>query len=193
MQKRFSGLVAAAVLAGGLVAVGPARAADEYAVDPMHSGVNFKISHLGLSWIHGRFNSYFGSFALDAADPGKSSFALTIKTESIDTNNAKRDEHLKSPDFFNAKDFPAITFKSTAVKPAKEGYEVTGDLTLHGATKPVTFMLLGGRKAEFPKGVQRTGFSMEFVLKRSEFDMKKFGEMLGDDVHVAVSFEGTKK
>lgn len=193
MQKRFSGLVAAAVLAGGLVAVGPAWAADEYAVDPMHSGVNFKISHLGLSWIHGRFNSYSGSFTLDAADPGKSSFTLTIKTGTIDTNNAKRDEHLKSPDFFNAKDFPAIAFKSTAVKPAKEGYEVTGDLTLHGVTKPVTFMLLGGRKAEFPKGVQRTGFSMELVLKRSEFEMKKFGEMLGDDVHVAVSFEGTKK
>ncbi len=193
MQKRFSGLVAAAVLAGGWITVGPARAADEFAVDPMHSGVNFKISHLGLSWIHGRFDNYSGSFTLDGADPGKSSFTLTIKTESIDTNNSKRDDHLRSPDFFNAKQFPAITFKSTAVKPAKDGYEVTGDLTLHGVTKPVTFTLLGGRKAEFPKGVQRTGFSTELVLKRSEFGMTKFGEMLGDDVHVAVSFEGTKK
>lgn len=198
MPKRFPGLVAAVVLAGGWVVAGPARTADEYAVDPMHSGVNFKISHLGLSWIHGRFNSYSGSFTLDAADPGKSdpgksSFTLTIKTESIDTNNAKRDEHLRAPDFFNAKQYPTITFKSTAVKPAKEGYEVTGDLTLHGVTKPVTFTLVGGRKAEFPQGVQRTGFSMEFVLKRSEFGMTKFGDMLGDDVHVAVSFEGTKK
>ncbi len=193
MHKRFPGLVFAAVLVGGLVATVPARAADEYTVDPMHSGVNFKISHLGLSWIHGRFDNYSGSFTLDLADPAKCSFGLTIKAESIDTNNAKRDEHLRSPDFFNAKQFPAITFKSTSVKPVKDGYAVTGDLTLHGVTKPVTLTLLGGRKAEFPKGVQRTGFSTELVLKRSEFGMVKFGEALGDDVHIAVSFEGTKK
>jgi polyisoprenoid-binding protein YceI len=193
MQKRFLGLVVAAVLVGGLVAAMPARAADEYTVDPMHSGVHFKISHLGLAWIHGRFNQYSGNFTLDPADSGKCAFAMMIKTESIDTNNTKRDDHLRSPDFFNAKQFPAISFKSTAIKPSKDGYEVTGDLTMHGVTKPVTLTLVGGGKAEFPKGVQRTGFSTELVLKRSEFGMVKFSEALGEDVHIAVSFEGTRK
>jgi polyisoprenoid-binding protein YceI len=173
------------------VAGAPARA-DEYAMDPMHSGVTFKISHLGLSWIHGRFDNFAGTFTLDP-DASRCAFSLDIKADSIDTANAKRDEHLRSPDFFNVKQFPSITFKSTVVKPVKDGYEVTGDLTMHGATRSVTFPLLGGRTAEFPKGVQRTGFSTELVLKRSEFGIDKFAEALGDDVHIAISFEGTKK
>jgi polyisoprenoid-binding protein YceI len=170
----------------------PARAADEYAIDLAHAGAHFKISHLGLSWIHGRFNDLSGSFTIDP-DAGKCSFALTIKAESIDTAVAKRDEHLRSPDFFNVKQFPAITFKSTVVKPIKDGYEVTGDLTMHGVTKSVTFSLLGGRTAEFPKGVQRTGFSTDLVLKRGEFGIDKFAGALPDEVYVSISFEGTKK
>ncbi len=172
------------------VASASARAAENYAIDPMHTAVTFKISHLGLSWVHGRFNDVSGSFILDA---DKSSFVLNIKPESVDTGNAKRDEHLRSPDFLNVKQFPAFSFKSTAVKPVKDGYEVTGDLTLHGATQPVTFTLLGGRKAEFPKGVQRTGYSTELKIKRSAFGMDKMLEAIGDEVHIAISFEGTKK
>jgi polyisoprenoid-binding protein YceI len=170
----------------------PAQAADEYTVDTAHASVTFKISHIGLSWVYGRFNEFSGSFTIDP-DPAKCSFALTIKAASIDTANPKRDDHLRSPDFFNVKQFPTISFKSTAVKAGKDGYEVTGDLTMHGVTKPVTFALVGGRSAQFPKGVQRTGFSTEFVLKRADFGIDKFGEALGEDVPVAVSFEGTKK
>ena len=158
-----------------------------------HTAASFNISHIGISWTHGRFDDVSGNFSIDPGDPSKSSFALTIKAESIDTGNAKRDQHLKSPDFFNVKQFPAITFKSTAIKAAKDGYEVTGDFTLHGVTKPVTLTLEGGKKAEFPKGVQRTGYSTDLTLKRSDFGMDKFVGMLGDDVHIAVSFEGTKK
>jgi polyisoprenoid-binding protein YceI len=180
------------VLGFAFVAVGPARAADEYVVDAMHTGVQFKISHLGLSWTQGRFNDIAGSFTLDA-DPAKCSFRLTIKPASIDTNNKKRDEHLRSPDFFNVKQYPTIKFESTAVKATKDGYQVTGDLTLHGVTKSVTFALTGGRKAEFPKGVQRTGFSTELVVKRSDFGMDKFTEAIGDKVYLAISFEGAKK
>jgi polyisoprenoid-binding protein YceI len=189
MHRRLLGAVVVAVLC----VAAPAWSADDYVVDGMHSGVNFKISHLGLSWIHGRFNDFSGTFTIDPADAGKSSFGMTIKAESIDTNNQKRDDHLRSPDFFNAKQFPAITFKSTAVKATKGGYQVTGDLTLHGVTRSITFDLVGGKPAEFPKGVQRTGYSTELVLKRSEFGVDKFAEMLSDEVHVAISFEGTKK
>ncbi len=196
MSKRSkrNGVVGLAVsLAITLLTAGVARAAENYEIDGMHSGVTFKISHVGLSWVFGRFNDFAGNFTLDAANPAGNSFAMTIKSESIDTNNRKRDEHLASPDFFNVKQFPAIAFQSTSVKPTKDGYEVTGDLTMHGATKPVTFTLKGGRSAEFPKGVRRTGFATQLVLKRSDFGIDKFAEMLGDDVYVEVSFEGTLK
>jgi polyisoprenoid-binding protein YceI len=192
MPARFFTTVLAVILLGLLGVTGPA-AADDYTIDEAHSAVTFKLSHLGLSWVHGRFNDFNGNFTIDPDNAAKCAFALTIKAESIDTNNTKRDGHLRSPDFFNVKQFPAITFKSTAVKGIKDGYDVTGDLTLHGVTKPVTFQLVGGRKAEFPKGVQRTGFSTEVTLKRVDFGMDKFAGAVGDDVHIAVSFEGTKK
>jgi polyisoprenoid-binding protein YceI len=171
----------------------PARAGQDYAVDPMHTAITFKISHLGLSWVYGRFNDFSGAFTLDPADPGKSSFTMTIKTESIDTGNKKRDDHLRSPDFFNVKQIPAMSFKSTAVRMVDGTIEVTGDFTLHGVTKPITFTLKGGRMAEFPKGVQRTGYSTELSIKRSEFGMDKLTDAIGDTVYLAISFEGVKK
>lgn len=188
-ELRF--FVAVVLLAAG--GSSPARAADDYAIDPTHSGVNFKISHLGLSWVSGRFDDYSGSFAIDSSDPAKCAFELTIKADSIDTNNKNRDGHLRGPDFFNAKQFPVISFKSTSVEASKDGYQVTGDLTLHGVTRSVNFALTGGKKAEFPKGIQRTGFSTEVTIKRADFGIDKFAGAVGDDVHVAISFEGTKK
>ena len=173
--------------------LGAAVSADDYALDTAHSGVTFKISHLGLSHIFGRFNDFTGDFTLDSGDAAKSSFKLNIKSQSIDTNNAGRDNHLRSPDFFNVKQFPAITFASTAVKPIEGGYEVTGDLTLHGETKPVTFALKGGKTAEFPPRTIRTGYSTELVLKRSDFGVGRPMAALGDDVFISISFEATKK
>jgi polyisoprenoid-binding protein YceI len=168
-------------------------AADDYAIDAAHSGVTFHISHLNLSNVYGRFDNFSGGFTLDSSDPSRSSFKLSIKTESVDTNNAGRDNHLRSPDFFNAKQFPTISFTSTSVKPIEGGYEVTGDLTLHGETKPITFSLNGGGSAEFPKGVRRTGFSTNFTVKRSDFGVGKPMPVLGDEVSVSIGFEGTKK
>lgn len=166
--------------------------ADDYNVDPAHSGVAFKISHLGLSWTQGRFNTFDGAFRVDR-DPSKCAFAFNIQTESIDSGNAKRDEHLRSPDFFNTKQFPLITFKSTAFTPVDGGYEITGDLTLHGVTKAVVFEVKGGGSAEFPQGVQRTGYTTNFVLKRSEFGMNTMTGPVGDEVYVSISFEGIKR
>jgi polyisoprenoid-binding protein YceI len=174
----------------GLFTIAAPAHADEFTLDAAHSAVTFKISHIGLSWTHGRFNDVSGTFTIDK---DKSAFALNIKTESIDTGVPKRDEHLRSPDFFNAKQFPAISFKTTSAKSVDGGYEVTGDLTLHGVTKPVTFTLKGGRTAEFPKGVTRTGFSTELTIKRSDFGMDKAKEAIGDEVYISISFEGTKK
>jgi polyisoprenoid-binding protein YceI len=188
MQKRFPVALIAAVLVAS-----PALAADTYAIDPVHSGVSFKIGHLGLSNVHGRFDDFGGGFTIDP-DASKCSFEVTIKTESVDTNNKQRDTHLRSPDFFNSKQFPEITFRSTAVKAVEGGYEVTGDLTLHGVTKPVTFSLKGGKTAEFPKGVTRTGYTGDLVIKRSDFEIAKgIGDALGDEVQVSIGIEGTKK
>ena len=120
-------------------------------------------------------------------------FELSIKAESVNTNNKMRDEHLHSPDFFNTKQFPTLTFTSTKVKKVDGGYEVTGDLTMHGVTKPVTFTLKGGDKTvEFPKGKQRLGFTTTLTIKRSDFDMKNMLEAIGDEVHISIGVEGVK-
>ena len=186
-MRRF--LLGAALLAA---MVGFA-AADDYLVDGTHAAVYFKVSHAGISSTYGRFNDVSGTFAFDPADLAKSKFNLTIKADSIDTGNAKRDDHLRSPDFFNVKQYPALTFKSTEVKSVKNGFQVTGDLTLHGVTKSVTFPLTGGKTTEFPKGVKRIGFSTELTIKRSDFSMDKMLEAIGDEVPISISLEGTKK
>ncbi len=189
MLKRLTGFALAACLAA-ISSLSSSARADDYALDPAHTAVTFKVSHLGLSWTYGRFKGVAGSFTID---PAKTAFNLAIKVGSLDTDNAKRDEHLKSPDFFNEKQFPEIAFKSTGVKPIKDGYEVTGDLSMHGVTKSVTFNLVGGRTAEFPAGVQRTGYSTELAVKRSDFGMDKLKEAISDEVYISISFEGVKK
>ncbi|HEX5447187.1 MAG TPA: YceI family protein [Pirellulales bacterium] len=167
-----------------------ARAADEYEIDAMHASVTFKASHLGLSWTHGRFNQLSGGFNLSSKSP---SFSLTIKADSIDTNNSKRDDHLRSPDFLDVKQFPTITFKSTSAHKTGDSYEIEGKFTMHGVTKPLKFKLIGGETAEFPKGVERTGFSTELTIARSAYGMDQMLDAIADDVHIEISFEGTKK
>lgn len=170
-----------------------ARGADTYTVDPVHSSISFMISHQGISNIHGRFNDFSGEVTLDKADPSKSSFALSIPIESIDTNNVKRDEHLRAPDYFNAKQFPSMDFRSTDVKAVDGGYEVTGELTLHGVTKPVSFTLQGGDKViEFPKGKQRIGLVSNFSIRRSEFGVDAELKGLGDEVPIFIGLEAVK-
>lgn len=191
MHVRNFALAALALTVVGF-ASGAARA-QEYALDTTHAAVTFQVSHLGLSWTSGRFKEIGGSFRVDAANPARTAFAITAKADSLDTDNAKRDEHLRGPDFFDTRQNPVVGFRSTSVKPLEGGYQVTGDLTLHGVTKPVTVNLFGGKTAEFPQGVHRTGFSGEFKIKRSEFGMDKMLEAIGDEVHVTVSFEGTHK
>ena len=168
-------------------------AAENFSVDPVHSSVTFKAEHMGISWIHGRFNSFSGNFAYDKANPAKSTFELTIKADSIDTANEGRDKHLKSGDFFDAGQFATLSFKSTSVKSVKDGLEVKGDFTMHGQKKPISFILKGGKEIEF-QGKKRIGFWTDLTIKRSEFGMAdKMPGMLGDEIPVSVSFEGLGK
>ena len=192
MKRNVMAAALAAVVAMGL---GVAAAGDEYAIDPVHSGVTFQITHLDLTSVHGRFNDFAGTLSLDPSDPSKSSVKMTIKTASIDTNNALRDAHLKNPDYFNATQYPTIEFVSTSLAPIDGGYAVKGNMTLHGETKPISFELKGGKTAEFPRGTHRIGFTARFQVKRSEFGIspRTPATVLGDDVWVDIGFEAVKK
>lgn len=184
-----------ALVVGSLLPAGgsSASAADEYDYDLVHSSVSFKARHLGISWIHGRFNDVSGKFSLDREKPEKSTFALTIKADSVDTANKARDAHLRQPDYFDTKQFPTIEFKSTSTKVIKGGYEVTGNFTMHGTTKKIKLTLMGGKEHDFKK-VKRVAFSTELSLKRSDygFDKNAIGP-IGDEALIMIDCEGVRK
>lgn len=189
--------VGAAVLAASdrpaAPAVAPA-AEGTFELDPVHSYVMFQIRHLGASNSYGMFHEPSGKLVL-ATDPGASTLEISVPTEKVDTGNDKRDQHLRSPDFFSIKEFPVVTFKSTSFKPAGENaYDVTGDLTLHGVTKPVSAKLevLGTGKGM--KGEAIIGAETKFTIKRSDWGMKTYVKegALGDDVTLTVAIEGHK-
>lgn len=188
MRKLFS--IVALIL---FISTASLSQAQQYTLEAGHTAVTFQISHLGLSWTAGRFNKVEGEVSIDKAAPEKSTFSLTIASDSIDTGNEKRDEHLRSPDFFDVKQFPTITFVSTKVAPIENGYEVTGDLTMHGETKPVTFKLMGGGVKEMPPGTIRTGFTTNLVINRLDFGVGADNPALGNDVHTMISFEAVRK
>src|SRR5687768_15332170 len=136
-------LALAAALAASFAAALPASAKPEtFQIDAVHSAVIFRIKHLDASWVYGRFNSFAGSFTVDEENPAASKVSVAIDVASVDTGNKTRDDHLRTPDFFDVAQFPKITFESTAVKKAGDGlYDVTGNLSLHGAVKTVTIRM----------------------------------------------------
>lgn len=170
-----------------------ASGADTYKVDPVHSSLVFSTKHFGVTDFYGHFNEVTGTVTFDAADPSKSSVELTVPVESIDTHNEKRNQHLKSPDFFNAKQFPALTFKSTKVEGTGNSYKVTGDLTIHGVTKPIMIEFKKGADGKGGQGETRGGGETRFTIKRSDYDMKFMTGPVGDDVNIIVSLEGVKQ
>lgn len=168
--------------------------AETYSIDPVHSTAIYKVKHFGVSNVYGRFDDVTGTVLFDSADPAKSSVEVTIKTESLDTANPKRDAHVKGPDFLNAKQFPVMTFKSTAVKALDAGkYEITGDFTLHGVTKPLTVVWEKVGEGKGPMGDYRQGGETTFSIKRSDFGMTGMMGPVGDDVQITVSVEGVRQ
>ena len=170
-------------------------AAETYQIDPVQSFVLFKVSHLGAGYVWGRFTGGLtGTISTDPVAPEKSAVALEVKTDTLDTGFAQRDKDIKSPDFLNAKQFPVITFKSSSVqKLSDQLYSVTGDLTFHGVTKPVTVQANITGTGKGPKGEVRTGVEVHFTVKRSEFGVKYGLPALGDDVEMTVAAEGVRK
>jgi polyisoprenoid-binding protein YceI len=184
--------IGSALIAAFLFAT-PALAGDTYKLDPGHTFVGFQASHFGIGKVYGRFNTVSGSLVYDANDVSKSSITFEVETASIDTALPKRDDHLRGPDFFNAKQFPKLTFKSTKVGGTKDSLKVTGDLTMHGVTKSVTVdvKLVGAGKD--PWGNERVGFETMLKVKRSDFGMKYQLEAFGDETPIYVTLEGIKQ
>jgi polyisoprenoid-binding protein YceI len=170
-----------------------AYGADTYKVDPVHSSVVFGIKHNGVTNFYGAFKEISGTVTFDAADATKSSVELTVPVESVDTRSEKRDQHLKSPDFFNAKQFPAITFKSNKVEGSGDSYKISGDLTIHGVTKPITVDFKRGADGKGGQGKTVGGGEARFTIKRSDYDMKFMIGPLDDDVNIILSLEGAKQ
>lgn len=183
------------LLSAVLLSSASAFAVDTYIIDASHTAVVFKVNHLGFSDVYGQIPKVSGEFKVDEKKVEKSSLNVEMDMSSIITHDAKRDDHLKNADFFNVKEFPKMTFKSTGIKKSGSAYEITGQLTMHGVTKPLTFTFNRARTGKDPWGKTRTGGSAQFVVKRSEFGMNYMqGEnQVGDDVTVMLAVEGVKK
>jgi polyisoprenoid-binding protein YceI len=191
--KPFLPALILALLLPALAAAQPAI----YKVDADHSGVSFSIRHF-VSNVSGRFRDFDGVIKYDKANPSAASVEFTVKTASIDTTNNDRDEHLRSKDFFEVQKFPTLTFTSTQVV-AKDGttLEVTGNLTLHGVTRSVTFpvSLLGTVKT--PRG-EKAGFETTFKIDRKEYgllwnNVLDSGPVLGDEVKINIEIEANRQ
>ncbi len=186
-------LIGVSTLARPVHPVAAAAAAGSYKVDGTHSSVIFRVKHMNLAPFYGRFNEISGTFDFDPEDASKLAIDVEIKAESVDTNASRRDDHLKGPDFFNAKEFPTISFKSR--KASKDGdgrYQVTGDLTLHGVTRPVTLSVEHTGSGKNRRGAGVEGFEVTGTVKRSEFGMSYMLDGLGDEVRLMAGIEGAK-
>jgi polyisoprenoid-binding protein YceI len=191
--------LAALALGTALLSAGQAMAAD-YTIDKegQHAFVNFKISHLGYSYIYGSFKDWSGTFSFDAAKPEDSKINITLKTASVYTNHAERDKHISSKDFLDVATYPEATFKSTSVKSTgktadgKMTADVIGDLTLHGVTKPVVVKTTFLGEGKDPWGGYRAGFEGTTTIKRSDFGTMKDLGPASESLELIISFEGVK-
>ena len=184
-------LVGATVLT--LFASANVKAADTYKVDGVHSSVIFRCKHLNVGHVYGRFNKFSGTFQFGDKNVAECALQMEVKADSVDSGNGDRDRHLKGADFFSVKEFPTISFKSTAFKQIDDNnYEVTGDMTLHGETKPITVKLERLGTGKDPRGGARSGWESTFTIKRSDFGMKFMLQGISDEIKIIVAVEGTK-
>jgi polyisoprenoid-binding protein YceI len=187
---------AALLVAAGLTAAAASAQTSTWKIDSAHSGVEFRISHLGVSHVNGALHGVNGIVHLDEKDITQSSVEATIDANTVDTNETARDNHLKSPEFFNVAQYPTLTFKSTKLFKEDGKLKMTGDLTLAGVTKPVTLTVDGPAAPQ--KGMRGgivSGFSATGTLSRKDFNFgQKYGPpMLGDEVTFTIDLEIDKQ
>lgn len=179
-----------------IIATASIANAENYKIDSdkAHASINFRIKHLGYSWLYGRFNTFSGSFNIDRDNLEKSNVTVTIDPASVDTNYAERDKHLRSSDFLSVEEFPQATFKSTSLKlnDDKKSGVLTGDLTLHGVTKAIDIAVkLTGEGAD-KWGGYRAGFEGNTALTLKDFGIKDFAPA-ATEVEMILSIEGIRQ
>ncbi len=194
MTRRLLSSALAAVVAA------PAAAADVYTVDVPHSEVTFQVTHLTISKVRGRFKEFEGTVQVEPGSPELSSVEFRIKAASIDTEEPKRDDHLRSADFFDATNHPALVFKSTRVAPkGQDLYDVTGELTIRGNTKTITLPVKVAGPIQDPFGNTKLGFETTATINRKDFGvswsklMDNGGLVVSDEVAVTIALAVTKQ
>jgi len=199
-MNKFAMLGSSLALLGAVALSRPAVAETaEWALDGSHSRIGFSVSHMVVSSVSGRFKQFTGKVDLDEANPAKSQVDISVKVDSIDTDDAKRDEHLRSPEFFDSKKFPTLSFKSTKItKAAGKKYKLTGDLTIHGVTKNVTLDAELSDPVKSPWGKLVRSVKLLGKVKRSDFGLKwnktldSGGVLVGEDVTLDIQVEVNK-
>lgn len=188
-------LLGSSALAAVLALPLAGQAAD-YVIDTedQHASIVFKISHLGFSWMYGRFNSFEGQFSWDPDQPEASTVEVTIDTTSVDTNHAERDKHLRSADLLNARKHPTARFVSRAVAQTGEGeLEITGELTLNDVTRPITLNATLTGEGEDPWGNYRVGFEGQTTLRLKDFNISMDLGPQTQTVELILNVEGVRQ
>jgi polyisoprenoid-binding protein YceI len=192
LSKRFASLLVTAVLAAPLALAQTST----WVPDKAHSEVAFSVLHMGLANVRGRFGNITGTIVLNDADVTKSTVNVTIDTTTVDTGVAPRDADLKSDHFFDVAQFPTATFVSTSVSKTSDGLTISGNLTLHGVTKPVTLQAIGpnGPKVSMDKKTHM-GFTATTTIKRTDFGIAPTypAAAIGDDIQLIIDLDIAKQ
>lgn len=192
---KLKSLVAGAVLAGATLST-PALYAADYVIDTKgaHASINFRVSHLGYSWLEGRFNEFDGQFSFDEANPEASKVTVNINTNSVDSNHAERDKHLRSDDFLDVAKYPTAKFESTAFKMNGDGTAtMAGNLTLHGVTKPIEIAVTKIGEGDDPWGGYRSGFAGTTQFQMKDFGITKDLGPASETVFMKLNVEGIRQ
>ena len=194
---KMKNLIAGAILTGTLAGTfaTTVQAAD-YTIDTKgaHASINFRVSHLGYSWLEGRFNEFGGQFSYDEANPSAANVNVEINTASVDSNHAERDKHIRSGDFLDVSNFPKATFKSTSFNANADGTAVmNGDLTLHGVTKAVELKVSKIGEGQDPWGGYRAGFTGTTEFKMKDFGITKNLGPASETVYMELHVEGIRQ
>lgn len=169
-------------------------AAQTYQIDPVHTSLVFRVKHMNTAYVYGMFRDVKGTVIVNEANPAQSSIRIEVDANSVYTANEQRDNHLRSPDFFNTRQFPTIRFASTEVRKvnATTG-QVKGNLTMRGVTRPITANVVFTGRGKNQQGRDIIGFETTFTIRRSEFGIRYGLPGLGDDVRVTLSIEAVRQ
>jgi len=190
-KNKLVKICATAMLSAGLLGAAVSAQAADYIFDKKgaHAFIQFRVQHLGYSWLYGRFNNFDGTFSYDEADPKSSKVSVKIDTTSVDSNHAERDKHLRGENFLNVDKFPEATFESTAF----DGKTLSGNLTLLGVTKPVQIDVEKIGEGKDPWGGYRAGFEGKTTFAMADFGVKKSLGPKSANVEMILSVEGIKQ